>query len=256
VKLGGARVVITGASRGLGEALAQAVSARGARVALVARSANAIEKLAADLGGEAYPADLADPEAIDPLVARIAADGPIDVLINNAGLDLNGALVDLPADRILQLLMVNLCAPILLCRAVMPGMIERRRGHIVNLSSLAATNALPGMAPYSTSKAGLSHFTAALRAELRGTGVTTTLVEVGPVANEMGGNLRDYEPTRRALERLEKLRVEVDLDPDAVVRAIVDAIERERRHLRMPRRDALFPMLAEAPRRMTEWLIR
>jgi short-subunit dehydrogenase len=132
----------------------------------------------------------------------------------------------------------------------------RGRGHIVNVSSLAGTNALPGVVPYSSSKAGLSHFTAGLRAELRGTPITTTLAEIGPVESTMMDSLRSHEPTRRAIERLERLHLAVDLDPAAVTRALVRAIEREQRHVRMPRRDALFPMLTETPRRITEWLLR
>jgi short-subunit dehydrogenase len=256
VNLAESRVVVTGASRGLGASLAEALAAKGARVVLVARSADAIAKLAADLGGESYPADLSDYEAIDPLVARIEADGPIDVLVNNAGLDLMGALIDVSAADIHQLLMVDLVAPVLFARAVIPGMLERDRGHILNFSSLAATNALPGMAAYSTAKAGLSHFTAALRADLRGTAVTTTLAEIGPIANEMGDNLRSYEPTRRALDRYRKLRLQVDVQPDDVVNALVRAIERNQRYLRMPLRNAPFPILAELPRQLNEWFTR
>jgi short-subunit dehydrogenase len=114
---------------------------------------------------------------------------------------------------------------------------------------------LPGVVPYSSSKAGLSHFTAGLRAELKGTGLTTTLAEIGPVESSMMDSLRSHERTRRALVRLERLRVAVDLEMRDVVDALVDAIEKERRHVRMPRRDVLFPMLTEAPRRMTEWLL-
>jgi short-subunit dehydrogenase len=211
--------------------------------------------LAADLGGEAYPTDLTDATAIEPLVKRIAAEGPIDVLVNNAGMDLTGALTELPADEITQLIAINLTAPILLTRSVIPVMLGQGRGHIVNVSSLAGTNALPGVVPYSSSKAGLSHFTAGLRAELKGTGLTTTLAEIGPVESSMMDSLRSHERTRRALVRLERLRVAVDLEMRDVVDALVDAIEKERRHVRMPRRDVLFPMLTEAPRRMTEWLL-
>jgi short-subunit dehydrogenase len=255
MRLSGVRVVVTGASRGLGAALATRAASRGARVVLVARSADAIAARAAELGGEAYPADLTDSAAIDGLVPRIENDGPIDVLVNNAGLDLTGALTELPADRIRELLMVNLLAPMLLSRAVIPGMLSRGRGQIVNVSSMAGTNALPGVAPYSTSKAGLTHFTAALRAELRGTPITTTLAEIGPVESSMMDSLRGHEPTRRALDRLSSLGLVVDLDMEQVADALVEAVERDRRHLRLPRRDAAFPLLAEAPRRLTEWLL-
>jgi short-subunit dehydrogenase len=255
MKLAGSRVAITGASRGIGAELAAECATRGARVALVARSAAPLEKLAADLGGDAYPADLTDAGAIESLVRRIAEDGPIDVLVNNAGMDLAGALTELPVDQITQLVAINLTAPILTTRAVIPIMRAQGRGHILNVSSLAGTNALPGIVPYSSSKAGLSHFTAGLRAELKGTGLTTTLAEIGPVESSMMDSVRSHEPTRRAIARLETLRVAVDLELRDVVEALADAIEKERRHVRMPRRDVLFPLLTEAPRRMTEWLL-
>lgn len=246
---------MTGASRGLGRALAERLAQRGARLALVARSEAVLRDLATRLDGAAYPADLAQTDGLDDLVHRIAADGPVDVLINNAGLDLTGPLADLPAERIRELILVNLLAPMLLSRAVIPIMCRQGRGQIVNISSLSGTNALPGLAPYSTSKAGLSHFTASLRAELKGTPVTTTLAEIGPVESTMMDSLRGHEPTLRALTRLERLHLAVDLHMDAVADALVDAIERDRRHVRLPRRDALFPLLSEAPRRMTEWLL-
>jgi short-subunit dehydrogenase len=253
--LSGARVVVTGASRGIGAELARACAARGARVALVARSKEHLYKLAADLGGNAYPADLADATAIDSLVGRIEADGPIDVLVNNAGIDLTGALTDLPAEQIAQLIDINLLAPMLLCRAALPGMQARGRGHILNVSSLSGTNALPGVLPYSASKAGLSHFTAGLRAELKGTPITTTLAQIGPVESSMIDSLRAHGPTRRALARLATLQLTYDLEMSTVVDALVAAIETERRHVRLPKRDAMFPILTEAPRRITEWLL-
>jgi short-subunit dehydrogenase len=255
MKLAGARVVVTGASRGIGAALATELARRGARVVLVARSAEPLEKLAASLGGEAFPADLCDASAIEPLVRAIEAGGPIDVLVNNAGVDLTGDLVDLPTESIVQLVALNLTAPMLLCRAVVPAMVKQGRGHIVNVSSIAGTNALPGVAPYSASKAGLSHFTAGLRADLKGTPVTTTLAQIGPVESTMIESLRSHEPTRRALRRLERLRLSFDLDMGVVVKALADAIEHEKRHVRLPRRDAMFPLIVEVPRRLTEFLL-
>ena len=255
MQLAGSRVVVTGASRGIGAELAARLAQKGARVALVARSHDAIAKLAADLGGDAYPADLADATTIEPLVRAIEGDGPVDVLVNNAGVDLTGALTELPPERIRELIAINLLAPMLLSREVIPAMRARGRGHIMNVSSLAGTNALPGLAPYSTSKAGLSHFTAALRAECKGTGITTTLAEIGPVESTMMQSLHGHPPTDRALARLASLHLAVELDMDTVVGALVDGIERERRHVRLPRRNAFFPILTEAPRRITEMLL-
>jgi short-subunit dehydrogenase len=255
MNLAESRVVVTGASRGIGADLATLLASRGARVALVARSRDSIAKLAAELGGDSYPADLADASAIEPLVQTIESDGPIDVLVNNAGVDLTGGFTEIEPERITELIAVNLVAPMLLSRAVIPAMRARGRGHIVNVSSLAGTNALPGVAAYSTSKAGLSHFTAALRAECKGTGITTTLAEIGPVESSMMRSLRSYPATERALARLRKFRLAVELDMDDVVVALADAVEHERRHVRMPRRSALFPILTETPRRMTELLL-
>ena len=255
MNLAGARVVVTGASRGIGAALATRLAEKGARVVLVARSHDAIAKLAAELGGDALPADLADTTAIGPLVRVIEAQGPIDVLVNNAGVDLTGALTDLAPDRIQELIAVNLVAPMLLSRAVIPGMRARGHGHIMNVSSLAGTNALPGVAAYSTSKAGLSHFTAALRAELKGTGIITTLAEIGPVESSMMDSLHSHPATDRALARLAMLGLAVELDMDSVVAALVDGLERDRRHVRLPRRSAIFPILTETPRRITELLL-
>ena len=255
MKLAGARVVVTGASRGIGAELARALAAHGARVVLVARSREPLEKLAADLDGEAFPADLTDAAALEPLVSRIEADGPIDVLVNNAGVDLTGTFTELPPEQIERLLFVNLCAPVLLCRAVLPGMLQRRRGHILNVSSLAGTNALPGLAAYSTSKAGLSHFTAGLRAELKGTPITTTLAELSTIEGSMVDNLRSHEPTRRAMARLERLQLIADLDMQTVVDALVARDRAREGHVRLPKRDALFPLIVETPRRLTELLL-
>ncbi len=255
VKLDGARVVVTGASRGIGAQLVTKLAARGARVALVARSRDAIADRARVLGGDAYPADLADASTIEPLVRAIEADGSIDVLVNNAGVDLTGPFTELEPDRIRELIAINLVAPMLLSREVIPAMRARRRGHIMNVSSLAGTNALPGLAPYSASKAGLSHFTAGLRAECKGTGITTTLAQIGPVVSPMMESLHGHPATERALTRLRHLHLAVELDMATVVDALVAAIEHDRRHVRLPRRNALFPILTEGPRRITELLL-
>jgi uncharacterized protein len=252
MKLDGTRVVITGASRGIGEALAHSFANRGARVVLVARDAEALEKLAANTGGEAVPADLTKTREIADLVDRIEAGGPVDILVNNAGVDLVGELTEQRADEIEHLFTLNLVAPVLLSRAVLPGMRARKRGHIVNVSSMAATNAVPGLVPYSASKAGLSHFTAGLRAECKGTNVRTTLVEIGTVVTTMLANVESHDPTTRAFKRLKHLQLLPDLEVETVVGAIVHAVERDRRHVRLPYRDALFPMIVEAPRRLTE----
>jgi short-subunit dehydrogenase len=251
----GSRIVVTGASRGIGEQLARALAAKGARVVLVARSADAIAKLAADLGGEAHPADLADATAIDTLVAAIERDGAIDALVNNAGVDLTGRFTTMDPVAIEQLITLNLVAPMLLARAVLPGMLERRAGTILNVGSMAGVSALPGLVAYNTSKAGLAHFSASLRAELRGTPIVVSLAELGGIESEMWDNVRSHGPTTRTTDRLAKLQLLPTLPMATVVAALVAALERDRKHLRMPLRDYALPMIGETPRRIIELLL-
>ncbi len=255
MKLAGARIVITGASRGLGEHLARSLAKRGAQVVLVARSGAAIAELARELGGESFACDLADCAAIEPLAGAILADGPVDALINNAGVDLTGSLTDLAAEAIAQLFVINLTAPVLLSRALLPAMLQQGHGTILNVSSLAGTNAMPGAASYSASKAGLSHFTASLGAELRGRPITLTLAEIGPIESDMMTSLRAHRPMRKALERLESLKLVKDIPMSVVVNALVRALERDKAHVRLPRRDAMFPLLVGLPRSMSRLLL-
>src|SRR6476620_1406226 len=117
MELRGKRVLITGASRGIGDALARRFAAVGAHVALVARSADAIEKLAADLGGTAHPADLADTAQVATLINRVEDEaGPIDVLVNNAGIDRADAFWEHSHDDVSRIVQINLTAPMELCR--------------------------------------------------------------------------------------------------------------------------------------------
>jgi short-subunit dehydrogenase len=256
MELRGKRVVITGASRGIGEGLAHGFAAAGGNVALVARSAEAIEKLAADLGGTAHPADLADPKQVATLVNRIEDEaGPIDVLVNNAGTELAGAFWDHDAEEVSAIMQVNLATPMELCRQVIPRMLHRGRGHIVNVSSLAACGLYPGLAAYSTTKSGLSHFTAGLRADLHKLPVKTTLVEMAGVPTDMLSHVADYKPTEDSFSRGYRLHLVTDTPLDTLVNATVEAVEKDQRHVRYPKRALLFPLLTEAPRRITEMML-
>jgi short-subunit dehydrogenase len=256
VEITGKRVLVTGASRGIGEALARRFAARGATVALVARNAEALEKLAADLGGTAHPADLADPEQVATLVHRVEDEsGPVDVLVNNAGIESNKSIVDATAEEIERIYRVNLIAPVELCRQALPRMLRRGRGHIVNVSSMAGTAVFPGLTSYSSTKAGLTHFTAGLRADLRGLPIGTTVVELGPIPTDMLDHVGDYKPTFDSFRRLYRLQLLVDVPRETVAVQVVEAVEKGRRHVRIPKRAVLFPLLAEAPRRMVEVLL-
>jgi short-subunit dehydrogenase len=256
MELRGKRVLITGASRGIGEALAHRFAGAGATVALVARSADAIEKLAADLGGTAHPADLADPVQVATLINHVEDEaGPIDVLVNNAGIDLTKAFTDYTPDEVGRIVQVNLTTPMELSRQVIPRMLHRGRGHIVNISSLGASGVYPGLAAYSATKAGLSHFTAGLRADLKGLPIGTTLVEMAGVPTDMLANVDTYKPTAASFKRGYRLHLVTDTPVQTIVDDTVEAVRKGRRHVRHPKRAMLFPMLSEAPRRMTELLL-
>ncbi|MEB3048243.1 SDR family NAD(P)-dependent oxidoreductase [Mycolicibacter sp. MYC123] len=257
MKLNNTRALITGASRGLGRSIAEVLAARGAEVAVVARNGAALEELAKEIGGKAYPTDLCDPEAVAALIDTVEADGPVDVLINNAGLDHVGLFPDTSAQQVRDLLQVNLMAPMELCRQLMPRLVDRGRGHIVNVSSQGALSVTPGVTLYGTSKAGLSQFTHGVRQELRGTPVGTTLVQIGAVKTDMIDSIRGFGPTRRVIERFERWHMSPRdaLEPAVVARAIADAIERQRKYVTLPK--ALVPTAAmtELPRRLSEILI-
>jgi uncharacterized protein len=256
MELQGKRVLITGASRGIGEALAVAFAGAGARVALVARSEGPLKELASRLGGTAHPADLFDPETVDGLIARVEADGgPIDVLVNNAGIDIAGDFVTAPPAELEQIYRLNLITPVQLTRHVLPGMLQRGVGHIVNMSSMAGSAAFPGLAAYSSTKAGLTHFTSGLRADLKGKPVGTTVVELGPIPTDMRDHVFEYKPTADSFKRSYRLQLLVDVPKEIVAADVVDAVQKNRRHVRRPKRAALFPLLAEAPRRMVELLL-
>jgi short-subunit dehydrogenase len=255
VNLSGRRVLVTGASRGIGAALVRACAEAGAQVALVARTEDAIDKLAADVGGEAYAVDLCDRNAVEGLYDRIERDGVIDVLVNNAGADHAGRFADLRPDALADLVQLNLVTPMELCRQALQRMLARSRGHIVNVSSLGAMIPFPGLTAYGASKAGLSRFTVGLQGELRGTGVGTTLVEVGGVRTDMVEHTRTYGPTRRSWRRFEALRLSVDIDADVLAHRIVRAVERGRPAVYLPRRAIAYPLLGHAPAYITNTLL-
>jgi uncharacterized protein len=256
MELRGKRVLITGASRGIGESVAQAFAGAGATVALVARTKDAIRALAAELGGTAHPADLSDPTHVATLISRVEDEaGPVDVLVNNAGIGIPAAFTDAPDEDLRQVTEVNYLAPAELCRQAIPRMLGRGAGHIVNVSSLAGCAVMPGLVTYSASKAALSHFTAGLRADLRGLSIGTTLVELGPIPTEMLAEVDDYEPTAKSFGRFYRMRLMVDVPREKVADKVVKAVQKGRRHVRIPKRAVLFPMLCEAPRRATEVLL-
>jgi NADP-dependent 3-hydroxy acid dehydrogenase YdfG len=177
--------LVSGASRGIGFAIARAFTDRGMRVVMVARTASTLHAAAGELGDRAIPiaADVSDPMAIASLVDRVHAElgGVPDVLVNNAGNFSLAPLAETDPDDFAAALDVNLVAPFRLIRAVLPAMRERRRGHIVSIGSIADRVAFVENGAYAASKFGLRGLHAVLRAELANSGVRNTLVSPGPV---------------------------------------------------------------------------
>jgi short-subunit dehydrogenase len=228
----------------------------GAEVVLVARTASALRELADELGGTAHPADLADPRVVADLIEQVEARaGPVDVLVNNAALDGGGWFPDIDPEELDRVFRVNLTSAAELCRQVLPGRLERGRGRIVNVSSMAAVAAFPGMVAYAASKAGLSQFTEILALDLRGLPVGTTLVELGPVPTELLDRADEYQPTRDAFDRSYRLGLIVDVPPERVADEVVRAVKRDRAHVRLPWRTAGYPLLAQVPREVVRFTL-
>lgn len=170
-------VVVTGATGGIGAAVARALAGAGARPLLVARDGDALAQLAGELGAAWYAADVADADATARLGAHAATLGGVDAVVHAAGAFALAPVVDTPVASFDRMLAVNLRAAFLLMRAFVPAMLERGRGHFVSIGSVAGRQALAGNGAYAASKYGLRGLHAVLDLELRGTGVVASLVE-------------------------------------------------------------------------------
>ena len=254
MEISGRRVLVTGATRGIGRALARRFAAEGARLALVARSAGPLEELARELDGRAYPADLSDAAQVEGLVGRIEADGPVDVLVNNAGISNIGFVLDQKPADVEALFRTNLLTPIHLCQQAIPRMLERGAGHVVNLGSIAGVVTPPGLVHYGASKAGLAHYTAGLRLELKGLPIGLTLVQIGATATDMDDATQAYPPyvALRRGRPVESVRFPME----RLVDAVIDAVRRNRPHVVLPA--VLRPVagLVEIPRALMRLAFR
>jgi short-subunit dehydrogenase len=181
--------IVTGASSGIGEQVAAILASRGYQVVLVARSADRLEAIAGRLGPYAHPlpADLSDRSARAGLPERVAALGLVpDILVNNAGLSTLGLVAKSVPEQEVNLVEVDVAAVVDLCSRFLPGMVDRRRGAVLNVASMAGFGPLPGQAAYGAAKAFVLSYTHSLRGELRGTGVTATALCPGPVDTGFG----------------------------------------------------------------------
>ena len=215
MELRGRTALVTGATGGLGQAIARGLAARGAVPILTGRRADLLESLAAETGGRAIVCDLADPADLDRL---LDAAGGVDVLIANAGLPGSGHLATFSVEEIDRALAVNLRAPMVMARRLAEPMAARRAGHMVFMSSLSGKAASGGGSVYSATKFGLRGFAHSLREDLRESGVGVSVVLPGFISDagmfsEANVELPAWVATKT---------------PDDVARAVIGAIERNR----------------------------
>jgi short-subunit dehydrogenase len=224
MRLDGAVALVTGASSGIGAATAAALATAGASLLLSGRDEARLAEVAARTGGTALGGDLAAAGGAAGLAeqalaaASAAARGGIDILVNNAGLGWAGPVGEIPAAKVTELATVNLAAPIELTRLLVPGMAERGRGGVAFVSSIAGVTGVPGEAVYAATKAGLAAFAESLAYEVRGHGVTVSVIVPGvidtPFFSRRG---TPYGRTRPA-----------PIPAGRVAAAIVSALEHER----------------------------
>lgn len=252
MKLQGKHIVVTGGSRGIGEHIARQCAARGAQVTLVARNHDALMRVAHDISGNVYEADLSDDAVVDSLIEKIETQfGPIDVLVNNAGLETSTPFAVEDDREIRTVSRVNLEVPMLLTRHVLPQMLARGHGHLVFVSSLAGTAGFPGMAVYGATKAGILNFVNGLSRELKATRVNITVLSPGPVATDMWNEIEKRRSSiQKVVRRYQKLQLIPTADPVKIARRTVDAIEKNKPFVRDPKRLSINFWLNHAPTRI------
>jgi short-subunit dehydrogenase len=222
----GDTVLLTGASGGLGRYIAHALVDFKVRQVLVAHPGTNLDELRSEIenrGGEAViiTSDLREADQRRQLLQETAKlMGPVDILINNAGVEFTAAYHELSEENIYDTLRVNLEAPMILCRSILPEMLKRKRGHIVNISSLAGTHGPAYQEPYAATKAGLINFTTSLRASYRGSGVSASVIVPGFVEAGIYAKLKAKSgcsaPTLLGTS-----------PPEAIPRAVIRAIQND-----------------------------
>ncbi len=224
--------IVTGASHGIGPYIVRALAKEGMNLVLAARSEQELEQLAtaADIRATGVhvltvPTDVTDREARSALVhAAERTFGAVDVLVNNAGGDPQREFLHYTADDVEALIQLNLTGPIELTRLLLPGMLQRKRGHIVNISSMGGRIGFPYTEVYSASKDGLIGFTRVLRADYRKAGVSSSVLILGPIGGA-GIGARTMEEMNLPVYAMSKALLS---PPEAVARAVVRSIKRDK----------------------------
>jgi short-subunit dehydrogenase len=243
-KLRGRNAILTGASRGIGVHIARALANEGVNLVLSARTLEPIQMLAGELSVHgiqciAIAADVGNEADRERLLSRAHKElGPIDVLVNNAAIESNADYTGYSQHDIERMVQVDLIAPMLLTRALLPQMLERKTGHVINIASLAGKSASPYNVPYAAAKGGLILFAHSLRAELRGTGVGVSVIVPGFISDS-----GMFAEKRRAHE-VELPKILGTSRPEEVADAVVQAIKK----------DALEVIVAPGPMRISQAL--
>jgi len=224
--------LVTGASHGIGPFLVRALAIEGMNLVLAARSADELEQLAtaADMRATGVhvltvPTDVTQRDALSTLVHTAERTfGSVDVLVNNAGGDLQREFHTYTADDVEALIRLNLTAPIELTRLLLPGMLERKNGHIVNISSVGGSVGFPFTEVYSAAKDGLIAFTRVLRADYRQAGVSSSVLILGPI-RDAGTGARTMQEMNLPMSALGKVSMS---PPQAVAQAVLESIRRDK----------------------------
>ena len=224
--------LVTGASGGIGAAIARVLHGQGARAVLSGTRTEQLEKLAAELGDErafAVTCNLAIPAEVDGLVAKAEAvsGAPIDILVNNAGITRDNLFMRMKDEEWEQVVAVNLTAPFKLCRAVLRQMVRRRWGRIITVTSVVGSTGNPGQANYAAAKAGLLGMTKALAAEVAARNITVNCVAPGFIATSMTDALT-AEQKAQILPRIPMGRIG---EPNDVAGAVLYLASEEARYV-------------------------
>ena len=225
MNLDGAVAIVTGAGRGIGAASARALAAKGVHVVALSLEDD-VAAVANDIGADAVCADVREPAHADEVVAQtLDSYGRLDLVVANAGIGHAGDFADMTSERIIDLVAINVRAPMLLARSALIPMLEQRRGALVFMSSIVGALPVPREAVYGATKAAVDAFADTLREELRGTGVTTSTV--CPTVVDTRFFVDRGEPYDRSFPR--------PVSPDRIARAVVAAAEGGKARYVVPR---------------------